>query len=78
MDDGLEQRVIGALRTAMTAEQTLVLVTHKPALLSLIDRLVILTPGGIAMDGPRDEVLRRLQGGVSESMKSTAQGGAVL
>ena len=76
MDDGLEKRVISALGRAMTPGHTLVLVTHKPALLSLVDRLIILAPGRIVMDGPRDEVLRRLQGGVSESMKPTAQGGA--
>ncbi len=76
MDDGLEQRVVAALGRAIQPGQTLVLVTHKPGLLKLVDRLVILAPGGVAMDGPRDEVLRRLQGGVSESTKATAQGGA--
>ena len=74
MDDGLEQRVIAALGSVMGPEQTLVLVTHKPALLRLVERLVILTPGGIVMDGPRDEVLRRLQGG-QEQAKPEAQGG---
>ena len=76
MDDGLEQRVVTALGRTIKPEQTLVLVTHKQGLLALVDRLIILTPGGIAMDGPRDEVLRRLRGGVSESTKPAAQGGA--
>lgn len=76
MDDSLEQRVIAALGKNVKPEHTLVLVTHKPALLGLVNRLVILTPNGIAMDGPREEVLRKLQGGISESVKTSAQGGA--
>lgn len=76
MDDGYEKRVLAALGQAMGEGKTLVLVTHKPALLSLVDRLVILTPGGIVMDGPRDEVLRRLQGGVTETTKPESAGGA--
>ena len=75
MDDGLEKRVIAALGRAMEPEQTLVLVTHKPALLSLVRRLVILTPDGIVMDGPRDEVLRKLRGEAPEPIKTTVREG---
>jgi len=63
MDESHEQRVLAALKRAVTPEQTLVLVTHKPVLLGLVERLIILTPAGIAMDGPRDAVIARLRGG---------------
>ncbi len=42
--------------------RTLVLVTHRPSLLDLVERVVVIREGRVAMDGPRDEVLRRLAG----------------
>lgn len=61
MDEGSEQRVLAAIRQTIKPQQTLVLVTHKPTLLGLVNRLVILTPAGIVMDGPRDAVLEQLR-----------------
>jgi ATP-binding cassette subfamily C protein LapB len=61
MDDATEQRSLLALRRAMRPDATLIVITHKPVLLGLVDRLIVLTPGGVAMDGPRDAVLAKLQ-----------------
>lgn len=61
MDDIAEFRCLNALKTATSSGQTLVLVTHKMRLLELVDRIVVLTPQGVALDGPRDEVLGQLQ-----------------
>ncbi|BBC73858.1 conserved hypothetical protein [Altererythrobacter sp. B11] len=63
MDDGTEERCLAALRAAVQPGQTLVLVTHKLRLLELIDRLIVLTPQGVALDGPRDAVIERLRQG---------------
>lgn len=60
MDDTTERHILKMLNEVLTPEQTLILVTHKPALLGLVSRLIVLTPQGIAMDGPRDGVLREL------------------
>lgn len=60
MDDATERHIIQVLNNSISPEQTLVLVTHKPALLGIINRVVIVTPQGIAMDGPRDAVLKKL------------------
>jgi ATP-binding cassette, subfamily C, bacterial LapB len=60
MDPALEQHVIQALLRALRPEQTLVCVTHKPAVLHAMDRLVVLDRGRIVLDGPREEVLKRL------------------
>jgi len=38
-----------------------VICTHKPVLLDLIDRIIVLAPGGIVMDGPRDTVIGQLR-----------------
>jgi len=37
-------------------------VTHRSALLPLVDRLIVLERGKVVMDGARDAVLKRLSG----------------
>ena len=61
MDDVSEQRVIKQLENTLTDKQTLVLVTHKHGVLRLVDRIIILSQTGIALDGPRDEIIKRLR-----------------
>ena len=39
----------------------MIIVTHKPALLSLVDRIIVLTPEGIVMDDTKEKVLLTLQ-----------------
>ncbi|MGA9046831.1 ATP-binding cassette domain-containing protein [Sulfuricurvum sp.] len=60
MDEGSEKRLIELLVTLIRPTDTLILVTHKPALLRLVNRLIVMTPQGIAIDGPRDAVLQKL------------------
>ena len=43
-------------------DRTLLLVTHKASMLSLVDRLIVLNAGKIIADGPRDDVLKMLAG----------------
>ena len=43
------------------AGRTLVVVTHRPSLLRLVTRVMIVEQGRVVADGPRDEILRRLQ-----------------
>lgn len=40
--------------------RTLVVVTHKQSLLTLFDRLIVISQGRVVLDGPRDAVLARL------------------
>jgi ATP-binding cassette subfamily C protein LapB len=42
-------------------DTTLVVVTHKPAMLRYFSRIIILDKGKVIADGPRDEILRRLR-----------------
>lgn len=49
-----------------TRDKTLVLVTHKAPMLDLVERLVVIDDGRIVMDGPKDKVLKALQGGKNE------------
>lgn len=63
MDGALEQHIIGALAKAMQVEDVLVVVTHKPELLRLVNRIIVIANHQIVMDGPRDAVLQRLSAG---------------
>lgn len=73
MDELTEQRSLIALRQVIAKEQTLVLVTHKPVLLGLVDRLIIMTPAGIAIDGPRDAVLEKLRDNAKQAAVAQAE-----
>ncbi len=42
-------------------DKTLILATHKMSLLSLVDRIIVFVDGGIMIEGPKEEVLKRLQ-----------------
>ena len=61
MDRNLELQVTQALRGSLHKQDTLVLVTHKGELLDLVDRLIVIANHQVVMDGPKQEVLARLQ-----------------
>ena len=61
MDEGTERHILNTLHQNLTKEQTLVVVTHKPALLSLVDRIVIMTEKGIVADDKKEAVLKMLE-----------------
>lgn len=63
MDEVSEQRSLVALRQAIAPNQTLILVTHKPQLLGLVERLIVLLPNGGVLDGPKAAVLEQLRAG---------------
>ena len=72
MDEQTEQRSLAALRAAIAPAHTLVLVTHKPALIAMANRLILLAPNGIVMDGPRDAVLNQLRQTVQAGQQQRA------
>lgn len=63
MDAQSELQFLRQLKEAMTQSQgTLIVVTHRPAVLELVQRIVVVDGGRIVMDGPRDAVLAALSG----------------
>ena len=60
MDDGTERQLIQTIQAKLTSEHSLVVVTHKPALLALVDRIIVINAQGIVMDGPKESVLKQL------------------
>ncbi|WP_235840038.1 ATP-binding cassette domain-containing protein [Derxia lacustris] len=47
---------------ATVAGRTLVVVTHRPALLAIVDRIVVMEAGKVILDGSKAQVLAALQG----------------
>jgi ATP-binding cassette subfamily C protein LapB len=73
MDQGSEQAMKIRLEE-MLEGRTLVLVAHRPSMLTLVTRLIVIDRGRIIADGPRERVLealgrRRPQGGASRSVE---------
>ncbi len=62
MDNASEQQFKNRLGEILD-DKTLILVTHRGSLLSLVDRLVVLDGGKVVADGPKDEVLKALKTG---------------
>lgn len=60
MDTQTERLFIDHLAKALTPDQTLVVSTHRNAMLSIVDRLIVIDQGRILFDGPRDTVLASL------------------
>lgn len=61
MDRQLAEHVTNAFKQALRPQDTLVLVTHKPEMLTLVDRLVVIAKQEVLLDGPKEQVLRQLQ-----------------
>ncbi len=60
MDTGTEQQVLAGLKKHLS-DETVLIVTHRMAPLSLVDRIIVLDSGRVAVDGPRDLVIQKLQ-----------------
>lgn len=59
MDAQTEGALIQRLREEFKG-RTLILITHRPPLLQLVDRIILLDQGKIVSDGPRDNVLKQI------------------
>jgi len=58
LDEASERRFIDAMG-GWLAPRTLVVATHRPAVLKWVDRIVVIDAGRIVRDGPKDDVLVR-------------------
>lgn len=58
-DETTEQQVVETIGK-WAASRTLIVATHRPALLKWVDRIIVIDQGGIRIDGPKDQVLKEL------------------
>ncbi|MGE4442330.1 MAG: type I secretion system permease/ATPase [Desulfomicrobium sp.] len=74
MDTQSEALLVKRLK-ALLPGRTIVLITHRPTLLELVDRLIVMDEGQVVADGPKDVVLRQLQSGAVPAAQAQNAGG---
>ncbi|MEH6736381.1 MAG: type I secretion system permease/ATPase [Shewanella sp.] len=62
LDARAEKQFIRSMQL-VSRDRTLLLITHKMHLLNLVDRIIVLERGHVVADGPKDEVLAKLNAG---------------
>ena len=62
MDQQTEREFIERFGAWLGSDRSLVIATHKPSILSLVSRIIVLEQGKVILDGPRDKVLQQLAG----------------
>ena len=75
MDAQTEAQFLEHLHRA-TKGQTLVLVTHRPSLLNLVDRVIVMDNGRVVADGPKANVLTALGANANGEARAPAPANA--
>lgn len=75
LDQDSEARALKAVFGALGARSTIVLVTHKIQLLGLVQRLLVVVNGRIALDGPTQGVIDRLRAPIASQVAPAAVAG---
>ncbi|MEY4017821.1 MAG: hypothetical protein RLZZ189_1619, partial [Pseudomonadota bacterium] len=73
MDRNTEAQMTQTLKEAIKPTDTLVLVTHKSEMLELVDRLIVVYNNQIALEGPKEYVLRQLNSIQNGAAQNTNQ-----
>lgn len=60
LDSDTENRVIEALKVALRPEDILIVATHRPKLLALCNRVIVMQRGAVTADGPPEQILAPL------------------
>ncbi len=61
MDSQAEHIFIQRLQEILKENKTLIIVTHQPALLALVDRILVIDKGRVVADGPKQTILEALR-----------------
>jgi ATP-binding cassette subfamily C protein LapB len=64
--DGRSEAAFASHLRALPAHTTIVLVTHRPAMIEAAQRLIVMEAGKVLLDGPRDDVLAQLRGVIDQ------------
>jgi ATP-binding cassette subfamily C protein LapB len=59
MDNVAENLFIKNMQTFLN-QRTLLFVTHKSTMMSMIDKIILMDAGKVVAFGPRDEILKKL------------------
>ncbi|OOF63960.1 type I secretion system permease/ATPase [Rodentibacter pneumotropicus] len=72
LDQGTEEMVLQALSRWM-GNRTMIMVTHRPQVLKLVNRIIVIDNGKVAIDGPRDAVLEHLRKNEQQPVQQQVQ-----
>ncbi|MCS6931942.1 MAG: ATP-binding cassette domain-containing protein [Acetobacteraceae bacterium] len=76
LDGDAEARLVASLAEIKRKGATVVVVSHRPALVQAVDKVLLLKEGSVELFGPRAEVLKRLMPPPRIAAPAWAQGGA--
>lgn len=68
LDQESEEQALKAILKSLSADDTLLLVTHKLQLLNLVQRVIVVVNGQIVLDGPTAAVLAKLRPAAATSI----------
>ena len=78
LDQATERMSLNAL-AQWSKDKTMIVVTHRPQVLQIVNRIIVMDNGKVVMDGPRDLVLQKLMqneerpgGGVASQIAAEA------
>ncbi len=60
LDDQGEAALISAIKSLKEARSTIILITHRPSVLAVVDKLLLLKEGIPQLFGPRDQVIQSI------------------
>lgn len=75
LDQATERMALNAVGQ-WCKDKTMVVVTHRPQVLQIVNRIIVMDNGKVVMDGPRDLVLQKLMQNEQQSNQQAASGAA--
>jgi len=76
LDEIGEQALAKALAQLKQRGVTIIVITHRAGILNLVDRIMVLNEGVLLLDGPRDEIVAKLNQRPTPQPVPAQQGGA--
>ena len=77
LDEAGEAALVQTVQTMKAKGKTVVLITHRPGILAVADRVLLLIDGRVQAEGPRDAVLAALQAAARPAAPAAPSGMAV-
>jgi ATP-binding cassette subfamily C protein LapB len=73
-----ETEFLDRLKAIAKSDMTIIVSTHRPSLLSLVNRILVFERGKLVADGPRETVVANLQAGVKRQAEAAKFEGTIV
>ena len=73
MMDELSENLFKKKVQSIVKDKTVIIITHKPSLLSIVDRLIVVEDGKIVADGPKEKIIASFGAKPKQTTTATAQ-----